>query len=84
MLWRLKQNPRAKGCVEKPVIEGLDFVGTGLVEFAKSRPWRGPCSNSSAIGGSALGGKSDSHEGCPYDDLSLPILSQKGLFQQSL
>ena len=57
----------------------MDFVGTGLVEFAKSRPWRGSCSNSSAFGG-----KSDSHKGCPYDNLSVLILSQKGLFQQPL
>jgi len=28
---------QAKGRVEKPIIEGLDYVGTGLVELAKSR-----------------------------------------------
>jgi len=28
---------QAKGRVEKPVIEELDFVGTGLVELSKSR-----------------------------------------------
>ena len=66
--------PRPKGCVEKPVIEGLDFVGTGLVELAKSRPRRGPCPNF----------KADSHKGCPYENHFFSTKHHETLFQQSL
>jgi len=51
----------------------LDFVGTGLVLQDESFRMN-PCPNSIA----------DSHKGCPYDNHSLMILSQKGFFQHSL
>jgi len=55
------------------LVEKMIFVGTGLVLQDESFRMN-PCPNS----------KKDSHKGCPYDNLSWLILSQKGLFQQSL
>ena len=62
---------QVKGCVEKPVIEGLDFVGTGLVELAKSR----------FCGVPVLNLKADSHKGCPYENHFFSTKHHETLFQ---
>jgi len=48
--------PRPLGHVEKVVSKRTGFVETGLVELAKSRPWRGHCPNFIADSHPANGG----------------------------